>query len=165
MPSGDHPAIRPARASDARAASLCVTAAYEKYIARMGKPPGPMLDDYAEVIARHRVFVIDGKAGLSGVLVLKQEGGGLLLDNVAVHPDGQGAGLGRALIDFAEAEAARLGYPALDLYTHELMTENIALYRARGYVETERREESGYARVYMRKALAATLQAERNNDA
>ena len=165
MPSDDHPAIRPARASDAEAASLCVVAAYEKYVTRMGKPPGPMLDDYTEVIAHHRVFVIDGGAGLSGVLVLKQEGGGLLLDNVAVHPDAQGAGLGRALIDFAEAEAARLGYPALDLYTHELMAENVALYRARGYVETERRTVRGYARIYMRKELAATSETGRNNDA
>ena len=157
MPVSTHsgPSIRTAVPSDAEAITACVAAAYEKYIAHMGKPPGPMLDDYAGVIARHRVFVVDGEATITGVLVLKQEGGGLLLDNVAVHPGMQGRGIGGMLVDFAEAEAARLGYPALDLYTHELMTENIALYRARGYVETERRIERGYARVYMRKELAA----------
>ena len=157
----ERPSIRTAVPSDAEAIAACVTAAYEKYIAAMGKPPGPMLDDYAGVIARHRVFVVDGEATITGVLVLKQEAGGLLLDNVAVHPGMQGKGLGGMLIDFAEAEAARLGYPALDLYTHELMTDNIALYHARGYIETERREERGYARVYMRKVLTA---AARNSD-
>ncbi len=43
-----------------RAVAACVAAAYGVYIERMGRPPGPMLDDYAEVIARHRVFVIAG---------------------------------------------------------------------------------------------------------
>ncbi len=45
------------------------------------------------------------------------------------------------------------GFAHLDLYTHEAMTENIELYRKLGYVETERRMEKGYRRVYMRKTL------------
>ena len=88
-----------------------------------------------------------------GRLVLIRQADGLLLDNVAVHPDHQGRGFGRRLIDFAEADARRQGYEALDLYTHELMTENIGMYRALGYAETGRRIEHGYPRVYMRKRL------------
>ena len=61
--------------------------------------------------------------------------------------------MGRRLIEFAEAEARRQGYAALDLYTHEAMIENIGLYRALGYLETGRRVEHGYPRVYMRKPL------------
>ena len=57
------------------------------------------------------------------------------------------------MIRFAEAESRRLGYTCLDLYTHECMTENIEMYSALGYVETERRTEHGYKRVYMRKLL------------
>ncbi len=112
-----------------------------------------MLDDYAAVIAKHRVFVLGEAGAVIGALVLIRQAGGLLLDNVAVHPDHQGRGLGRRLIDFAEAEARRQGYAALDLYTHEAMTENIAMYRALGYAETGRRVEHGYLRVYMRKPL------------
>ncbi len=133
--------------------AACVTAAYAMYVARIGKPPGPMLDDYAAVIARHRVFVLGEAGAVVGALVLIRQADGLLLDNVAVHPDHQGRGLGRRLIDFAEAEARRQGYQALDLYTHELMTENIGRYRALGYQETGRRVEHGYPRVYMRKRL------------
>ena len=37
----------------------------------------------------------------------------------------------------------------IHLYTHALMTENIALYRRIGFVETQRVSEKGYERVYM----------------
>ncbi len=151
--SGDGYDIRRAVDADAAAVAACVAAAYGLYIERMGKPPGPMLDDYAELIARRMAFVLEGPEGLVGTLVLIAEDGVLLLDNVAVHPDHQGRGLGRCLIAFAEDEARRLGYAALDLYSHETMTENIALYGALGYEETGRRSVNGYARVYMRKKL------------
>lgn len=144
--------IRPAAKDDASAIAACVRQAYEHYIERMGQPPGPMLDDYAEVIARHSVFVAEDGA-LQGILVLIEEDGGILLDNIAVTPAAQGTGVGRTLLEFAEAEAKRRGYAAIDLYTHELMTENIALYQKICYRETDRREVKGYKRVYMRKEL------------
>ena len=102
-------------------------AAYGHYIARIGKPPGPMLEDYSDVIAWHRVFVAEDQGRIVGLIVLNTEDERALLDNVAVHPDLQGHGLGRQLIAFAENEARRLGFTAIELYTHELMTENQAL--------------------------------------
>jgi hypothetical protein len=41
--------IRPAGVEDAPAISECVAAAYRHYIARLGKPPGPMLHDYTGI--------------------------------------------------------------------------------------------------------------------
>jgi len=70
---------------------------------------------------------------------------------VAVLPWKQGHGIGRALLSFADAEARRRGLPAIELYTNVAMTENLALYLRLGYVETERREEAGFSRVYYRK--------------
>lgn len=151
----DETEILPAEPGDAPAIARCVDAAYRRYVARIGKPPGPMLDDYAEVIARRRVFVVRAGTAIAGVLVLIESEAGILLDNVAVDPQCQGRGLGRRLIAFAEREARALGHAALDLYTHESMHENIALYRALGYVETGRREERGYSRLYLRKELTA----------
>jgi hypothetical protein len=47
----DEPRIRAATAADVPAIADVVDHAYRHFIARIGKPPGPMLDDYA---ARYR---------------------------------------------------------------------------------------------------------------
>ena len=100
--------IRPADAADLPAVERIVRSAYGKYIARIGKPPGPMLDDYAALIRSHAVWVAG--APVAGLVVLLSGDDHLLLDNVTVDPAAQGRGLGRALISFAEAEARRRGY-------------------------------------------------------
>ena len=69
------------------------------------------------------------------------------------HPSLHGKGLGRELLQLADAEARRAGFGSIYLYTHERMTENQALYARIGYVEYDRRSEKGFARVYMRKPL------------
>ena len=143
--------IRPADAADLAAIERIVAAAYTKYIERIGKKPGPMLDDYAALIRAHALWVTED---LSGLIVLLPEPDHLLLDNIAVDPALQGRGVGRALMHFAEAEAQRRAFPELRLYTHETMTENIALYSRTGWDETGRAEQGGYQRVFFRKALA-----------
>ena len=145
--------IRGADKGDAAAIHDCVRAAYQHYVQRMGKAPGPMLEDYSAVIAQHHAFVAEQGRHLIGVLVLIELERGPLLDNVAVHPNHQGHGLGRQLVEFAESRAKAMGYDEIHLYTHEAMVENIAMYEHLGYEETERRREKGYDRVYMRKAL------------
>lgn len=112
-----------------------------------------MLDDYAQVIWQHDVFVLESNQSVIGAVVLIRKGQGILLDNVAVDPAYQGKGYGRRLIECAETQAQQQGFAHLDLYTHECMTENIAMYKRLGYAETERRTERGYQRVYMRKQL------------
>jgi ribosomal protein S18 acetylase RimI-like enzyme len=145
--------IRRARAGEADAVSAVVHAAYQHYIARIGKPPGPMLDDYAQRIADGQTWVLEDAERIAGILVLEETPAGMLLDNIAVLPEYQGKGIGRALLEFAEAEARQCGFGAIHLYTHALMTENIALYSRIGYVETRRVTEKGYDRVYMTKRV------------
>jgi len=147
------PLPRPATVSDAPAMQACVAAAYEIYIPRLGKPPGPMLDDYVEIVREHQAFVVELDGAVAAVLVLMAREEGLLLDNIAVDPVYQGRGLGKLLMAFTEAEARRQGYGRVVLYTNEVMSENLELYRRLGYVETGRREERGYRRVYMGKML------------
>ena len=146
--------IRRAKAADTAAVHDLVAAAYSVYIPRIGKPPGPMQDDYARRIANGEVWVLPDGARIVGVLVLQEQPDGFVLDNIAVAPDAQGKGHGRRLIAFAEAEARRRGWPEIRLYTHVLMTENIALYRGIGFHETGRISEKGFDRVYMAKPLA-----------
>jgi len=146
--------IRPATAADVQAITECVHAAYRHYVERIGKPPGPMLEDYAQVMQEREVSVAERAGTVLGVVVLEQTQEGFLLENVAVHPSSRGTGVGRQLLEFAEAEARRQGYPSIYLYTHQKMTENQALYAKIGYVEYDRRSEQGYDRVFMRKPLA-----------
>ena len=147
--------LRRAEPTDSAALAGCVDAAYRHYIPRIGKPPGPMLADYREEIARHQVWVAEVAQQLIGGLVLIPEADYLLLDNIAVHPDYQGRGVGQALLERADAEALAQGYRELRLYTHETMTENIALYTRCGWTETHRGYQAGYARVFMRKPLSS----------
>ena len=114
--------LRRADPTDAPALASCVEAAYHHYIPRIGKPPGPMPADYAEVIAHHQVWVVEAERQMIGGLVLIPEEDALLLDNIAVHPDDQGCGIGRALLELADAQALCQGYGELRLYTHEHCT-------------------------------------------
>jgi len=151
--------LRTARPEDRTAVEAIVIAAYSIYVERIGKAPGPMLDDYAGLIAAGAVSVLEDPDGaVAAIIVLLPKPDHLLLDNIAVHPDRQGRGLGRRLIAFAESEARRLGYAELRLYTHERMTENIALYTRLGFRETGRGQEAGYNRVFMTKPIAATTE-------
>jgi len=112
-----------------------------------------MLEDYAQVIQQRQVFIAERGASVAGILVLGLTDEGFRLFNVAVHPSFQGQGVGKMLLQFAEAEARRLGHKKIHLSTNEKMTENQSLYSKIGYVEYDRRSEKGYSRVYMRKTL------------
>ncbi len=147
------PNPRVATAQDRPAVEAIVRAAYSHYVSRIGREPGPMLDDYGSLIRQGRVYVVDRGGAVKGVLVLIPEQDAMLLDNVAVAPDAQGTGVGRAMLAFAEKAARDAGYGTVRLYTNEAMTENIELYSKIGYAETHRAEEKGLRRVYMAKAV------------
>jgi ribosomal protein S18 acetylase RimI-like enzyme len=151
----DEARIRVATAADTPAITNIVDQAYRHYIARIGKPPGPMLDDYAARVSERAVWVLEEGAVIAAFIVLRPAPNYLLLDNIAVSPTRQGLGLGRRMLAFAEDEALRRGYREIRLYTHQTMVENQRLYASIGYEETGRGSEAGYARVFMRKRLRA----------
>ena len=146
--------IRQAAPDDAPAIARLVDEAYSPYIPRIGRKPAPMLDDYRQVIAEADAFVCTRDGEVAGVLVLRPQGPALLLENIAVAPAFKGQGIGKALLAFCEERARAQGFQAIELYTNQLMTENIALYTKLGYRETHRATENGFARVFMRKAIA-----------
>ena len=154
MSARDSEILRAARADDVDDIRACVRAAYRKYVPRMGKEPGPVLADFeALVAAAGQVTVLEAAGRVLGLIVMFPEADHLFVDNVAVWPSEQGRGYGRRLLRYAESEANRRGFDEIQLYTEERMSENLSLYPAIGYEEIERREESGYRRVYFRKKL------------
>lgn len=154
MPNGPASIVRSATAADAPSALACVTEAFEPYVERIGRAPAPMLLDYPTLIAEGRVWVAELNSQLGGVLVQYETQDGFYIDTVAVSASCRGTGVGRALLEFAEAEAARRGFKSIDLCTNSKMTENQVLYPKIGYVEYDRRTEAGYDRVFYRKTLA-----------
>jgi ribosomal protein S18 acetylase RimI-like enzyme len=147
--------IRLARPEEADAIRALVRSAYAMYVPRIGREPSPMNDDYPELIGAAKVWVIDDEGELAGVVVLEDTPDALQVENVAVRPQSQGRGLGRALLSFADDEARRRGYGAVILYTNVHMTDNVARYPKLGYVEVGRGPEHGFDRVFFRKDLGA----------
>ncbi len=146
--------FRPATGADVSKVAALVNAAYVHYVERIGILPRPMTDDYAQVIANQQVTVAESHdATIVGVIVLTVDDEGFLIDNVAVDPSHRGKGLGKALLEFAEDQALSAGFDSIYLYTHEKMTENLALYSRIGYVEYDRRSQGDFSLVYMRKHL------------
>ena len=143
--------LRRTTAADLPAIKALIDAAYARYLTRMDKPPGPMLRDYRSSVEAGTTWVTGSP--ITAVLTLDRVDDYLLIENIAVHPSAQGRGLGRALMSFAEQEATRCGLTRMVLYTHEIMTENQAIYARLGYTEVERRAEDGYRRIYMEKRL------------
>ena|SRR5215469_15524454 len=128
-----------------------IYAAYSKYLPRMDRPPAPMLRDLRPDIMAGHVWASGDPA--TGLISLEASGEAVHIGNLAVHPDAQGAGLGRRLMDFTELQARRLGLRHLRLYTNEVMTENLAIYAHLGYHEVGRHADDGYRRIFMEKAL------------
>ncbi len=142
--------IRAAIPEDEARIRTVARAAYTRYIAVMEREPAPMVADFGAQIAVGCVWVTEGSEGF---IVFYPNDGAMLLENVAVHPDFAGRGFGRALVAFCEAEAARQGFDSVVLYTNTKMTENLLIYPQLGYVQTDRRMEDGFDRVYFRKAV------------
>ncbi len=165
--------IRPAVSADCGKLTDLATAAYERYLKRMDKKPAPMTEDYAKLVAKGHVFVLEIRSALQGIekpgaepqapssvsatiagfIVLLPEKDALLLDNVAVDPAAQGRGYGKKLIAFAEKYAREAGFCRIFLYTNEIMTENLRLYPSLGYTQTHRARDGGFNRVFFSKPL------------
>jgi ribosomal protein S18 acetylase RimI-like enzyme len=147
--------ISRATAADVEAAAGITDAAYRRWVPVIGREPAPMAADHT-ALAEERVLWLAEDGGLPvGVLVLREHSDHLLVESVAVAPDAQHSGVGRALLAFAERRALAAGIRELRLYTHERMTANIALYERLGYRITRRAEEDGFARVHMTKTVQA----------
>ncbi|KAJ5247138.1 hypothetical protein N7468_002121 [Penicillium chermesinum] len=140
---------------DVPAIRSMVDAAYSKYIERIGKLPAPMAADYHQVIREKDVFVLQDQHQMVGSIVLHDDpaSSSIIIDNVVVDPTSQGKGYGRVLMDYATDVARSQGRSALTLYTNVKMYENLALYAKIGFMETGRRTEEGFERVYFRKDI------------
>ncbi|TNF86522.1 MAG: GNAT family N-acetyltransferase [Gammaproteobacteria bacterium] len=147
--------IRKAAGPDLASIRDCAQAAYAGYVDRIGRKPAPMVADFATLIDNGYVDVdVEDSGVIRGFVVYYPRADCVHLANVAIHPDYQGQGLGRRLIERAEGAAVASGYRRIELYTNAKMTENLALYPKLGYRQFDRRTEDGFDRVYFDKSLS-----------
>ena len=144
---------RPAQADDAQTLRDITEAAFAPFVAAHGIVPAPVTADYDARIREARVVVMMGPTRPLAFLITEIQDDCLLLDTVAVHPEAQGLGLGRRLLDEAEHHAREAKRARIQLYTHAKMTANQSLYERHGYRLLDRRQEAGLDRVYMVKDL------------
>ena len=149
-PTGTTSRIRRASLDDADCIRSIARAAFEKYTARIGREPAPMVADFVAAINSDQVVAIETAAVVVGYLIGWPETDAYFIDNIAIEPTRQGEGLGRKLMDHAIEEARRLGLPAVRLYTNVAMNENLSMYAHLGFSETHRAWEDGFHRVYLR---------------
>ncbi len=145
--------IRLATADDLTNIQTCARAAYAIYVDRMGLEPAPMNADFASQIEQGQIQAVYCESAFAGYVVFYSEGDHIHLENVAVVPAYTGEGIGKKLLAYIEQAARDQGLAAVELYTNEAMTENLNMYPKLGYVETERRQQDSFKRVFFRKPV------------
>lgn len=145
--------IRLASLVDLEQIETCAQHAYAKYVARIGKKPAPMVADFASLIGEQCVHVAICTSTVAGYVVFYPVNKSMHLENVAVKPEFAGLGIGGQLIRYVESVATQQRLVAVELYTNEGMTENLSMYPALGYLETARKRQAGFNRVFYRKLL------------
>ncbi|WP_374377965.1 GNAT family N-acetyltransferase [Dongia sp.] len=152
--TGDLPFVmRPAVPDDAPAIAAIVSAAYAKWVPVIGRKPLPMQVDYAKAVLEHDFDVVSGDGRLVGLIETMPRADHLWIENLAVHPEAQGQGIGRLLLARAEEKAKELGTFDLRLLTNGAFTANIALYLKYGYALDKQEEFMNGTTVYMSKKL------------
>ncbi len=146
--------IRAARADEADKITAFQHAAYARNRDLLGVVPIPLQADYATILRDYEVWLHEGRQTLAGVLILEPRPDDLLIWSVATAPDARSGGIGNALLTLAETRARELGKRVIRLYTGELLVDNIAWYKRRGYVIERTEARSDRTIVHMIKTLA-----------
>lgn len=115
----------------------CIDAAYAGYRERIRDLP-PVSEGLAGDIESNLVWVAELDRVIVGGLILVARDEYALIANIAVDPDCSGMGIGRSLIEHAEAKCRRLKKAELRLTTHIAIPENVRLYEHLGWRETGR---------------------------
>ena len=148
QPNEERPLIRDARIEELDQVALLIRDAYQEYQASI---PPEVWEGYARDIMDVRgrldvseLIVAEHAGGLVGAVTFypndspSEHGGwpagwtGIRL--LAVHPDGRGLGIGRALMDECLRRSRLQGAHTLGLHTTELMAVARSMYERMGFV-------------------------------
>lgn len=148
--------FRAAETGDVAAVNAIARRAYEKYVARIGREPAPMVANFTAHVVDGETTVAERRGVIVGYLIAYPREADYFVENVAVDPGHSGRGVGGALMDRAEADARAAGKSLVRLYTNVRMEENFPFYDALGYLKTHETVEDGFHRAYFEKRLEDT---------
>lgn len=146
-------ALRRATPADAEEIRAITRAAYARWVPVIGREPLPMQADYHEALRRHRFDLLLRGLHILAVIETALRDDHLWIENVAVRPEEQGAGLGRRLLAHAETLAREAGRAETRLLTNQAFAANVALYERCGYAVTARAEFMNGVTVFMSKRV------------
>lgn len=133
-------------------------AAFAPYVERLGR--ALPADAYAWLdasIERGDVFVGLRDGEIVGAVAISRRGPDFFIEQVAVDPALQGAGLGSWLLEHIEQVSRTAGTEALCLETAAMMSDLLRFYRRHGFEEARRalpaHGKDAHVRVHLRKAL------------
>ena len=78
--------IRLANEGDVDVLCAIAAAAYQPYVARIGRPPAPMTADYHQAVRSGQTWVAERDGQVTGFVVLIAQPGYLLVQNLAYYP-------------------------------------------------------------------------------
>jgi N-methylhydantoinase B/oxoprolinase/acetone carboxylase alpha subunit/ribosomal protein S18 acetylase RimI-like enzyme len=132
--------IRPPRADELAAVQAVGVAAGERFstvedprIAKHAGDPPMATDELAAALGEDRLLVAVEGDRVVGFVLLEEVDGRGHVEEVSVHPGGQGAGVGTALLEAARAWAAAAGLDGVTLTTFADVPWNRPWYERRGY--------------------------------
>jgi ribosomal protein S18 acetylase RimI-like enzyme len=111
----------------------------------------PNRETFLKDLERKELFVLEEGAVIIGVIVVSghkdreyesvswitPDGNNCYIHRLAVHPEFQGRGYARQLMDFAETMAREKGAVSVRLDTFSLNTRNQRFYEQRGYIRLD----------------------------
>ena len=113
-------------------------------------PPSSALRLSAESMAadaaKGALLLAEVDGALAGCAFVRPKGDALYIGKLAVRPDLQGRGIGKALVAAAREEARRGGLAALELQTRIELNENHVAFARMGFVKIAETAHPGYAR-------------------
>jgi GNAT superfamily N-acetyltransferase len=150
--------LRRATAADAGNVRALTRSAYAKWVPLIRREPIPMAADYDRAVADHIIDLWEERGELLALIEVVRASDHLSIENIAVRPDQQGAGLGSKLLDHAVRLAVSFGLDEIRLYTNAAFTSNLSFYSRRGYQEYQRGSLlPGSVTIFMRKRIKTAV--------
>ncbi|BAT59751.1 putative acetyltransferase [Variibacter gotjawalensis] len=115
------------------------------------------VDDLAKRLASDVIFIVEEEGALIASVFCTPLGDALYVGRLAVAPSHQRRGIAKRLMAEAESEARRRSLGKLTLRARLMLPDNIAFFRACGFVTGAEHAHAGYAHptnVEMEKTLS-----------